>query len=72
MRNKEVLKGLIRLADDVDEADSLLKEEFTSLEARYAFLRGAFDFAVVGGVDDELEGDYWAVLSTIVNQKWRA
>ena len=72
MRNGEVLKGLIRLAEDCDEADGLLKQEFPSLEARYAFLRGAFDFCIVGGEDDDLEGDYWAALSSIVNQKWRA
>jgi len=70
-RNAEVLKGLIRLAEDVDEADKLLTKEFPTMEERFAFLSGAFTFSIVAGEDDTLEGDYWAVLSTIVNQKWR-
>jgi len=68
-RNAEVLKGLIGLAADVDEADRLLTEEFPSLAERFAFLRGAFSFIIVAGEDETLEGDYWAVLSTIVNQE---
>jgi len=71
-RNAEVLKGLIRLAESVDKADALLQEEFPTMEERFAFLRGAFTFTIVAGEDDTLEGDYWAVLSTIVNQEWRA
>jgi len=78
-RNREVVKGLIRLADSVDEADAILKEEFPTLEGRYIFLQGMFSFEILGGEDDEhsnkddeLEADYKAALAAIIKEKWRA
>ncbi|GHU51187.1 hypothetical protein FACS1894200_11150 [Spirochaetia bacterium] len=72
-RNREAVKAGIELASTVTEANELLSEEFVSFPEKYAYLRGMFDFSIVGrtGSGDSLENDYWAVLSAIVNQKWR-
>ncbi|GAB6392090.1 MAG: hypothetical protein MdMp014T_1463 [Treponematales bacterium] len=74
-RNREAIKLLIELAESDAEADKILAEEFPSVEERYAFLRGAFDFDVPfadNGRADEVGPNYKAVLSAIVNRKWRA
>jgi hypothetical protein len=72
-RNREAVKAGIELSETVTEADALLGEEFTTFPEKYAYLRGMFDFSIVGrtGSGDSLENDYWAALSAIVNQKWR-
>ena len=71
-RSREVIKNLIKLADNIDEADEILAGEFATVEERYAFLQGLFTFEIIGGAGNEIEGDYRAALSAIVNSKWRA
>jgi hypothetical protein len=71
--NRRFIKASIELAETATEADAILSKEFASFPEKYAFLRGMFDFSIIGrtGSGDVLENDYWAVLSAIVNQKWR-
>jgi len=74
-KSREAIKLLIELAETDVDADEILAEEFYSVVERYAFLRGAFDFDVPfanNGNVDEMESNYKAVLSAIVNRKWRA
>ena len=71
-RNREVVKGFIELARSVEEADNVLSQEFTSLQEKYAYIQGMFDFIIVGTHKKDLKNDYQAALSAIINQKWRA
>jgi hypothetical protein len=73
-RSREAIKAMIALAQTEQEADTILSEEFPSTKEKYAYLKGMFDFTIIGchdGNNDKVETDYKAVLSTIVNQKWR-
>jgi len=74
-KSREAIKLLVELAESDTEADKILAKEFPSVVERYAFLRGAFDFDVPfagNGRPDDIEPNYKAVLSAIVNRKWRA
>jgi hypothetical protein len=71
-RNREVVKGLIELAQTNEEADQILNQEFSSVNEKYAYLKGMFDFSIIGASGRDIETDYKAALSAIVNQKWRA
>ena len=72
LRNREVVKGLIELAESAEEADKILSQEFPSINEKYAYLKGMFDFSIVGAYKQDIDTDYKAALSAIVNQKWRA
>jgi len=75
-RSREKIKLLIELAESVEEADSILEEEFpNSIQGKYGFLRGGYDFSVVfadDGVLDDAEKNYIPVLSAIVHKNRRA
>ena len=71
-RNREVVKGLIELAQSVEEADKVLSQEFSSIKEKYAYIQGMFSFSIVGTHKKDIEIDYQAALSAIINQKWRA
>jgi len=72
VRNRNAVKGLIELAQSMDEADKILSEEFSTVQEKYAYLKGMFDFSIIGAHKPDIETDYKAALSAIVNQKWRA
>lgn len=75
-KSREVIKSLIELSPNVDEADKVINENygFKSIGEKIAFLKGMFD-AVIISVDDgdgvsKEESDemtYWAMLNTIIN-----
>jgi hypothetical protein len=71
-RSREVIKGLIKLAETFEEADSVLKDEYPSINERLAYLKGMFSVNIAARSDDNIECDYKAVLTAIINQKWRA
>jgi hypothetical protein len=71
-RSREAVKCLIELAESPEEADTVLSQEFADVKEKYAYLRGMFDFTIVGAYKPDIENDYKAALSAIVNQKWRA
>ena len=71
-RNREVIMGLIKLADTFEEADNILKDEFSSLNERLDYLKDMFSVNIVARSDNSVECDYKAVLLAIINQKWRA
>lgn len=78
--NREKIKVLIELAANVEEADAVITGQgFRSTKEKIAFLRGMFDFKLIGRNDDINldmgrieEMDYYAILSTIINEKWEA
>ena len=77
---KEAIKALIELSGTTEEADVLI-EEYTSykdIPRKLAYITGLFDIAVLAShdafdstEDERLKTDYLAMLSTIINQKWR-
>ena len=76
--NREKTRMLILLSKDVEEADSvIINEGFVSVKEKLAFLKGMFDFALIGRRDDTAMSvessdkmDYYAILSTILNSRW--
>ena len=72
LQTREAVKCSIELAKSVKEADSVLSELFPNVNEKYAYLKGMFDFSVIGAYEPNIETDYKAALSAIVNQKWRA
>ncbi len=67
--NREVIKTLIELAPNVDEADKVINEnyDFKSIREKVAFLKGMFDVQVVGHEKDEPdETTYFAMLATVI------
>lgn len=69
-RSREVVKALIELSPNVDEADKVIDEnyDFKSIREKVAFLKGMFDAQIVGHENDEPnEMTYFAMLHTIIN-----
>lgn len=75
-QSREVVKNLIRLALNVEEADKVIEENynFTSFEEKIAFLKGMFDVKLVSKHDScdvtkerSVKMDYFAMLDAIIN-----
>jgi hypothetical protein len=74
--NKDAIKAMIELSDTCEEANKIIEElaGITVLQQKLGYIMGMFDVSVVGrtgGGDDDEENDYVAMLSAIVNKKWR-
>lgn len=69
----EAIKALIELADSVDDADAVIREYtgFTEVKEKIAYLQGLFGVTIFARDGDNINDDYWAILSTIINNKWR-
>lgn len=78
--NREKIKALIELSATVEEADQIIVQAgFTTVREKIAFLRGMFDFSLIGRYDSSSvtcemadEMDYFAILSAIINMLWEA
>lgn len=78
--SREEMKLLIELSSDVYEVNSLIEEAgFLAIREKIAFLKGMFDFNIIGQFndvqirqEDAEEMDYYAIVSTIINEKWEA
>lgn len=70
---REKIKVLIELATSFEQADEAIKKytDFSTDEERIAFLRGMFDCKIIGRSRSDAHTDYVALLTAIVNQKWR-
>jgi hypothetical protein len=74
--DKDAMKTMIELSDTWDEADKVI-EEFAGIQdlpQKLGYIRGMFDVSVIGrtGSDNGRDWyDYIAMLSAIVNKKWR-
>lgn len=74
-RSRTVVKTLIELSPNVEEADKVINENynFKSIGEKIAFLKGMFDVKLVSKHDDDgiseeksAEMDYWAMLNSII------
>jgi hypothetical protein len=75
-RGKDAIKTMIELSETWEAADKIIVEftPFSETKEKLAYLYGMFDVSLIGshdGAGDKTEADYRAVLSAIVNQKWR-
>lgn len=75
----QMVKTLIESADSIEEVDRLIDKyaRCTNVAQKLAYLYDMFDIVIVGGhnsTDDESlkqQVDYEAVVTTIINKKWR-
>ena len=70
---REKIKTLIECATSFEKADAIL-ERYTNYKSdaeRIAFLHGMFDCKIVGRNVEDVHMDYVALLTSIVNNKWR-
>jgi len=74
---REAIKTMIEFAETWEDADKIIVEHTPceSTGEKLSFLYGMFDVSILGGCDgvngDKMETNYQAVLSAIVNKKWR-
>jgi hypothetical protein len=74
--DRSVIKAMIELSDTWEDADQIV-EEFAGikdLSGKLAYISKMFNASVVGrmaGGDNPEKYDYVAMMSAIVNKKWR-
>jgi hypothetical protein len=76
--DRDAVKVMIELSDTWESADHAI-EEFAGIHdipQKLGYIKGMFDVSVVGRTDadadtDQDKYDYIAMLSAIVNKKWR-
>lgn len=77
---RERIKALIELSSNIEEADEIVRSEAgESVKEKIAFLKGMFDFSLVGRHSEECldeeeneSMDYFSILNAIINMKWEA
>lgn len=70
---REKIKTLIECATSFEKANEIL-EKYTNFETdaeRIAYLQGMFDCKIVGRNIEDIHMDYVALLTSIVDNKWR-
>lgn len=74
--SREVVKTLIEIASNVEEADKVINDNynFKTIDEKIAFLKGMFDVKLFSKHDDidvskdkSAQMDYWAMLDAIIN-----
>jgi hypothetical protein len=74
--DRDAIKVMIELSDTWESANEVI-EEFAGIQdipQKLGYIKGMFDVSVVGRTDtaaDRDKYDYIAMLSAIVNKKWR-
>lgn len=70
---REKIKTLIELATSFEQADAVINDYTTykTDEERIAYLQGMFDCMIVERSVSDVHTDYVALLTAIINQKWR-
>jgi len=77
---RERVRALIELSNSVEQADEIItKEGLVSVKEKMAFLKGMFDFTLIGryrenniSTEEREKMDYYSVLSAIISAKWEA
>jgi len=72
MKRKKI-KALIELSNSFEEADNII-ETYTDCKKyiqKIAYLQGMFDCEIVGRHIINEEADYKALLTSIINKKWK-
>ncbi len=74
--NRRQIKAMINLSSTFEEANEVI-EKYAELSNSFdyaqklAFLKGMFDCQIVGRSVESTEADYVAMLTSIVEQKWK-
>lgn len=70
---KSVIKSLLELSTSFDEADEILTQQVGLKDdsVKIGYLMGMFDCRIIGRNEENEHADYVALLTTIINQKWR-
>ena len=70
---REQIKALIELANSVEEADEIIETytPYKQYSSKIAYLQGMFDCEIVGRHIENEEADYKALLTSIIEMKWR-
>jgi len=70
---REKIKTLIECATSFEKANDILEKytEYKSDAERIAYLQGMFNCKIVGRNVDDIHMDYVALLTSIVDSKWR-
>lgn len=71
--DREKIKTMIECATSFEKADAILGEytDYESDSERIAYLQGMFDCRIVGRNGEDIHMDYVALLTSIVDDKWR-
>lgn len=67
------IKTLIELSTSFEQANEVIEmyTDYSTDEERIAYLQGMFDCKIIGRSNSDAHTDYVALLTAIVNQKWR-
>lgn len=70
---REKIKTLLELATSFEKADSVLTKytNYNTDAEKIEYLQGLFDCKIVGRSVNDARSDYVALLTAIVDQKWR-
>ena len=70
---REKIKTLIECATSFEKANDILEKHtnYTTDAERIAYLQGMFDCKIVGRSGEDIHMDYVAILTSIINNKWR-
>ena len=70
---REQIKALIELSDSFESADEIITTytENRTYSQKIAYLQGMFDCEIIGRHGESEEADYMALLTSIVDQKWK-
>ena len=70
---REQIKALIELSTTYEEANEII-DTFTSCKdfaQKIAYIQGMFNCEIVGRHIEDEEADYMALLTSIVDKKWK-
>lgn len=70
---REQIKALIELSGSFEDADKIIETYTCNKEysQKIAYIQGMFDCEIVGRHIDNEEADYIALLTSIVEKKWK-
>ena len=70
---REQIKALIELSCSFEDANAVIETytEYRTYAQKIAYLQGMFDCEIVGRHIDNEEADYKALLTSIIDMKWR-
>ena len=70
---REQIKALIELSSTFEEANEVIEKyaQMTEYGQKIAYLQGMFDCEIVGRHIESEEADYIALLTSIIDRKWK-
>ena len=74
--NRRQIKSLINLSNTFEEANEVIEtyaglDDNSDFSQKLAYLKGMFDCQIVGRNVESTEADYVALLTYIIEQKWK-